>query len=455
MAKRTRFGAFDGGLARIAEDLENMPRAEFRERLRKELQRKAETMASMAHKVNFKPEGYHTATPYLIVHDAPAAIDFYKRVFGAVEVVRMQQPDGKVGHAEIRVGDSHIMLADEHPEIAAYSPRHYGGTPVTLMLYFPDADATFAQAVAAGASELRPMADQFYGDRSGVVQDPFGHKWVLATHVRDVSAAEMQAAIQPAEPRKWIPAGFRSVTPYLQVRGAAKLLEFCKQAFGAQEKLRVPKPDGAIMHAEIRIGDSPVELADGSDQYKPGEVGLHLYVPDADAVYRRALDAGGLSLREPVNQPYGDREAGIKDPSGNSWWIATHQGGSYIPQGMHSVTPFLHPKGAPALIEFMERAFGGVVASRYEGEDGTIQHAAVRIGDSMIEMGEAHGPHQPQPHNLHLYVPDADTVYRTALEAGGQSIFEPRDEPYGDRAAGVRDAFGNSWYIATHLGGRA
>jgi PhnB protein len=454
MAKRPRFdkpGELNPALARIAEELTTMPRAEFKETLKRELQRKAESMATAARKVNFKPEGYHTATPYLIAHDAAAAIEFYKQAFGAVEIFKMQEPGGRVGHAEIRIGDSHIMLADEHPEIEAYSPRHYGGTPVTLGLYVEDSDAMFAQAVAAGATVLRPMADQYYGDRSGAIADPFGHKWVISTHIRDV---HHEAQVQ-APKRTWIPAGFHSVTPYLQVRGAARLIEFCEQAFGAAEKLRVPKPDGSIMHAEIRIADAVLELADGNEQYQAGEAGLHLYVPDADAVYQRALDAGAVSLRGPVDQPYGDREAGVKDPCGNTWWIATHRGGSYIPAGMNNMMPFLHPKGAPKVIEFMERAFGGVVASRYEGEDGTVHHAAVCIGDAIIEMGEAHGEYQPKPIALHLYVPDVDAVYRTALEAGAVSLEEPSDKPYGDRAAGVTDPFGNSWYIATHKGGRA
>jgi len=454
MAKRSRFDGLNPALARIAEELESMPRAEFKEHLKRELQRKAESMASMAHNVKFKPEGYHTATPYLVAHDAAAAIEFYKKAFGAIEIFRMQPPGGKVGHAEIQIGDSRIMLADEHPEVGALSPRHYGGTPITIMLYVEDADAMFAQAVAAGATVLHPVEDKFYGDRSGVAQDPFGHKWVLSTHIRDVSNEEMQAAAQPPK-ETWRPEGFHSVTPYLQVTGAAKLIDFCKQAFGAVEKMRVPKPDGSIMHAEVRIAGSVVELADGNEQYKPSEVGLHLYVEDADAVYRRAVAAGGVSLSEPVDQPYGDREAGVKDPCGNSWWIATHKGGSHVPAGMYSVTPFLHPKGAPQLIAFLERAFSATVASRHEGEDGTVHHASVRIGDSIIEMGEAHGPYQPTPYALHLYVPDVDAVYRTAVEAGAVSLSEPSDQPYGDRAAGVTDPFGNAWYIATHKGNRA
>jgi PhnB protein len=452
MAKRSRFDGLDPALARIAEELESMPRAEFKETLKRDLQRKAETMATMAQKVNYIPAGYHSATAYLTVHDAAAAVEFYKRAFGATELFRLLEPSGRIGHAEIQVGDSRIMLADEYPEFEIYSPRHFGGTPVRIVLYVEDVDAMFAQAVAAGATVVRPVADQFYGARSGQAEDPFGYRWVLSTHIRDVSAEEMQAAM-PVTPQKWLPEGFHSITPYLKVKGAARLMEFCKQAFGAVETLRVPGPDGTIMHASMQIADSMVELADGNEQYKPGEVGLHLYVPDADVVYRQALEAGATSLNAPRDQPYGDREAGVKDPAGNSWWIATHLGGGYMPAGMRAVTPFLHPKGAPQLIDFLQRAFGGVVASRDEGEEGIVHHAAVRIGDSMIEMGEAHGPYQPAPAALHLYVPNVDEVYRAALEAGAVSLFEPSDAPYGDRAAGVTDPFGNEWYLATHLGG--
>jgi PhnB protein len=138
------------------------------------------------------PENYHAVTPYLVVQGAAKAIDFYKKVFGAKELMRMPGPGGKVMHAEIKIGDSIIMLADEHPEMDARSPQAFGGTPVSLMVYVPDVDNVFKQAVSAGAKELRPVKDQFYGDRSGTISDPFGHKWTVSTHVEDVSADEMK-----------------------------------------------------------------------------------------------------------------------------------------------------------------------------------------------------------------------------------------------------------------------
>ena len=138
------------------------------------------------------PEGYHTATPYLIVRDAASAIEFYKKAFGATELFRMDAPGGKIGHAEIKIGNSPIMLADEVPEIGARGPQSYGGSPVTILLYVEDVDAVFNQAVAAGAKVQRAVADQFYGDRSGGVTDPFGHVWYVATHKEDLSPEEIR-----------------------------------------------------------------------------------------------------------------------------------------------------------------------------------------------------------------------------------------------------------------------
>ncbi len=146
----------------------------------------------MANKVKPIPDGYHSVTPYLIVDDGARAIDFYKRAFGAKELMRMPAPGGKVGHAEIKIGDSVIMLADEAPEMDARSAKHYGGSPVSLMVYVEDVDKLFPQAVGAGAKEVRPVTDQFYGDRSGTVKDPFGHSWHLSTHKEDVSPEEMK-----------------------------------------------------------------------------------------------------------------------------------------------------------------------------------------------------------------------------------------------------------------------
>ena len=131
-------------------------------------------------------------TPYLAVNDAAAAIEYYKRAFGAIETMRMPGPGGKIMHAEVRIGDSPIMLADECPEMGHRGPKSFGGTPVGICLYVEDADAVFAKAVAAGAEVTKPLADQFYGDRTGTVTDPFGHLWHVMTHVEDVSPEEMR-----------------------------------------------------------------------------------------------------------------------------------------------------------------------------------------------------------------------------------------------------------------------
>lgn len=137
------------------------------------------------------PQGYHTVTPYLVVENSEAAIDFYRRAFGAEEVFRFEH-DGRIGHAEIRIGDSHVMLSDEWPEYGYRSARHIGATPVSLMIYVPNVDEVFSRAIAEGGTERSPVQDQFYGDRSGNLTDPFGHQWTVATHVKDVPAEEMQ-----------------------------------------------------------------------------------------------------------------------------------------------------------------------------------------------------------------------------------------------------------------------
>jgi PhnB protein len=137
------------------------------------------------------PDGYHTATPYLIIDGAAAAFEFYRHAFGATEILRLEH-QGRIGHAEIKIGDSPIMLADEYPDMDALGPHRYGGSPVSLVLYVDNADAVVARAVAAGARLQRPVADQFYGDRSGTVEDPFGHHWHVATHVEDVPPEELR-----------------------------------------------------------------------------------------------------------------------------------------------------------------------------------------------------------------------------------------------------------------------
>jgi PhnB protein len=145
------------------------------------------------------PDGFHSVTPYLIVKDAARAIAFYVKAFGAKELFRMNQPDGRVGHAELQIGDSRVMLADEFPEMQTQGPQSIGGSPVTMHLYVEDVDATVARATAAGAKVTRPVADQFYGDRSGQLTDPFGHKWYVATHTEDVPPDELERRAKAAQ----------------------------------------------------------------------------------------------------------------------------------------------------------------------------------------------------------------------------------------------------------------
>jgi len=146
------------------------------------------------------PEGYHTATPYLYIKGAAQAIEFYKKAFGATELMRMGGPDGAIGHAEIQIGDSRIMLSDENAQMGNRSPQTLGGSPVGLLLYVEDVDAFHKKAVAAGAEQTRAVEDQFYGDRAGGVRDPFGFEWFIHTHTEDVSPQEMERRMAAAAP---------------------------------------------------------------------------------------------------------------------------------------------------------------------------------------------------------------------------------------------------------------
>jgi PhnB protein len=157
---------------------------------------KAKAKPAGRKKVEPIPAGYNTVTPYLIVDNAAAALEFYKKAFGATERGRFLGPGGKIMHCEFKIGDSIVMMADEFPEMDARSPKAYGGSPISIGLYVKDVDARFNQAVAAGATAKRPVTNQFYGDRSGTLSDPFGHVWHLSTHVEDVSPAEMKRRME-------------------------------------------------------------------------------------------------------------------------------------------------------------------------------------------------------------------------------------------------------------------
>ncbi len=462
-------------LLRIAASLRGLPSAEFKQRLKADLTGTSKGAAARAGRAPRKaatprrvkpiPQGYRTATTCLVVREAPRAIEFYQRAFGATELMRHADPGGHIVHAEIMIGDTRIAIADEAPEYNL-SPQALGGSPAIVQLYVDDVDAFADRAVAAGAKVIFPINDQFYGDRSGRLADPFGHLWIVATHVEDVSPAEMNrrmqayareqaagaSAAKPSTATEPVVQEFHSITPFLIVDEVPKVVDFLKEAFEAVETLRTVGGDPPHMHAEVKVGDSMVMLGEGAGKFEPMPTAFHLYVKDSDAVYKRALRAGASSLHGPTDQDYGDREASVKDPFGNHWYIGTHkQGGSYVPAGLRSVTPYLHPKGTQKVIDFLKRVFDANEVFRAEGPDGTIHHAKIRIGDSMLEMGEAQGPYQPMPPAIYLNVGDVDVTYRRALRARATSVQEPADQRYGDRNAGVKDPFGNVWFIAKHL----
>jgi uncharacterized glyoxalase superfamily protein PhnB len=170
---------------------------------------------------------------------------------------------------------------------------------------------------------------------------------------------------------------------------------------------------------------------------------LHVYVPDIDAVYRRAVEAGGESVYPPKDKPYGARDATVKDPAGNLWFIAT--GARH--EKLRTVTPYVLAVDALGLIEFLKEAFGAEEIGIYKNPDGSLLHGALTIGDAALEFGEAEG----LPFAFYLYVPDADALYRRAVAAGAKALHAPANQPYGDRMGGVEDPWGNTWYIASHL----
>jgi PhnB protein len=315
--------------------------------------------------------------------------------------------------------------------------------------------------VAAGAKLVRPVANQFYGHRDGILLDPFGYTWSISTVTEEMSVEEMHRrfnAMMPQEAKKPavdpVPPGYRTLTTYLVARDADGLIDFVKKTFGAEEKFRSIGSAGG-RHAEVRIGDSMLMIGGGIPggtwKGEPLPSAFHVYVPDCDAVYQRALDAGATSIAAPADQPYGERSGSVKDAAGDQWYIATRSSGNYKWEGAPDVQPYLHPLRAEPVINFLKRAFRAEDLGRAMSPDGVMHHATIKIGDSFMEMGEAQGPYQPMPTMFYLYVPNCDDMYHRALAAGATSISEPKDQPYGDRSGAVKDVFGNQWYIATHF----
>ena len=443
-------------LLRIAAELRQLPREDFKARLKSDLQRKKSmaTMTETAASVRI------VASPRMTFKDVAKAIEFYKNAFGAKETFRFEVGSG-IAHAEILIGDSVVMLAEEWPEGGRYSPETTGNSPVAMTIQVPDVDAFAERAIAAGAKLQRPIADQFYGRRDANLLDPFGYPWSVFTVKEEMPVEEMHRRFRAMMPEKKkpvvdpVPKGYTTLTTYLVAQDADGLIQFMTKAFGAEETFRSGPGSEGGLHCEVRIGDSMLMVGGGGAGMKwrgtPMPSAFHIYVPDCDATYARALEAGAASIAEPADQDYGERTATVKDAAGNFWYIATYKGESYKSEGAPTLQPYLHPLRAEPVLNFMKRAFGAEELGRYAAPDGVIHHTTVRIGNAHMEMGEAHGPYQPMPTMFYLYVEDCDALYKRAMSAGATSISEPKDQPYGDRSGGVVDPFGNKWYIATHV----
>lgn len=266
------------------------------------------------------------------------------------------------------------------------------------------------------------------------------------------NAAKQAAASQTAKQSEAMAGGYHTIAPYMIVPRAAEFIEFLKQAFGGTERFRFPiEGSNLLMHAEVTIGNSTIELADANERVAAAPMAIHLYVDDAGATYARAIAAGATSVYEVGDHVSGDRQGAVRDPFGNLWYVAMIQGWTPGPEGVSSMQPYLHLRGAEKMIPFLEKAFGGEVLGHVpRSPEGHVLHATIRIGDNTLEIDEAHGEFQPMPCHLHLHIDDADAFYRRAIEAGATSLDAPSDKPYG-RSGGVKDAFGNSWYVTSPL----
>jgi len=253
---------------------------------------------------------------------------------------------------------------------------------------------------------------------------------------------------QPSDVRE----GFRTVTPYLVVSDIHQEIDFIKRVFGAEGKVYGLGSQGGF-HSEFRIGDSMLMIGGGGkgSNWKgaPVPASLHAYVQDVDGVYQTALEAGATSLMPPADMAYGERGAAIADAGGNHWYIATATGPSYVPEGLPNIMPYFNPVGAPRMIEFLKDGLGAEEIAVHRSPTGVVQHAKVKIGNSIVEMGEAHGPWQPRPMHFFLCIDDADKWYERAMKAEGAiSVSTPANQPYG-RTGTIRDPFGNTWYLTS------
>lgn len=263
----------------LERELRGLPSPRFRFRLRAEL------------------TGEQTVTPYVIAGEIDGMIDFVKQLFHAEELMRAQGSAGGT-HAELQIGDSKVMLGGGVPQ---------RGNPAALHVYVSDVDAAHARALSLGAAEVTAPQDQFYGERSSCVADAFGNRWYIAAPLG-------QAAI---------PRGLRNVNICLHPAAAGKLIDFLERAVDAETVERHDAPNGAVMHAQLRIGSSSIEIGEAHGPYQPLKTAIFLNVDNADAAYEQAIEAGATSMNPPADQPFGARLATIEDPAGHTWFLVS------------------------------------------------------------------------------------------------------------------------------------
>jgi PhnB protein len=281
-------------LLQLARDLHELPRPGFKAELRSQL----EGEISMSTTTVQYRAGFRSVTPYIVVRGAAELITFVQQVFGAEETFRGETGPGAI-HAEVRIGDSMMMIGG--------SPDYPGPMkPGTIRVFVEDPDAVYRRALDAGAVSTLDMTESL-GERFGCVDDRFGNSWIISTHRADL----------------YLPEYDHTITPFLYAQGAARFIDFMKEAFGAEEILRADSPEGTVKHAMIKIGDSAIATGEVREGPSRLPAMLYLYVPDADAVYDRAIRAGATSIYPPTDQPYGDRNGGVTDPWGNQWYMAT------------------------------------------------------------------------------------------------------------------------------------
>jgi PhnB protein len=238
--------------------------------------------------------------------------------------------------------------------------------------------------------------------------------------------------------------GFRTVTPLIIVPDGARLVEFLKRTFGAEELTRTPVPGG--FHAEVRIGDSMLAIQTGEAlRYGERRGAFHIYVPDCDAAFGRALEGGATSVGAPADQHYGERSGWVKDFAGNNWYIATRLDNHYAPPGLGNLLLCVSPRKARVFIDFAKRAFGAEEVYLHENPEGRVVIAGVRIGNAVVEMSDAHDESLDLPSIFLLHVEDCDASYQRAIAAGATGLREPADQADGSRTAVVEDPFGYRW----------